>query len=84
MENNIPNNIDIVVSFQPFSTVWSFLPVSDFAKQWIDLNVQTEPWQWSGDAFVVDHRPAKALLDYILDEGLTAFHPSLGLAKRVA
>ena len=77
---NIPENVDIVVNFDVFSTVWSFEPVSEYAKQWVDFNVTTESWQWSGDKFVVDHRPAQGLLEFIVGEGLTCYHPHHGFA----
>jgi hypothetical protein len=45
-------------------------PVTDAAKQWVEDNVETEAWQWLGDAFGVDHRPGWGLVDILEDSGL--------------
>ncbi len=37
-------------------TVFLFCPLTDRAKDWLEDNVESEPWQWFGNAFVVEHR----------------------------
>ena len=40
-------------------------------REWVDENVQTEPWQCLGDKLVVDHRYIEDLELGMLDGGLT-------------
>lgn len=47
-----------------------FVPLSDFARQWVDENVSLEPWQWFGPGFGVDHRYASPLADGMTEAGL--------------
>jgi len=42
-------------------TVFVFCPLTDRARAWIDENVQTETWQWVGNALVVEYRYAWGL-----------------------
>ena len=51
-------------------SIWVLCPLTERAKTWFDLNVQSEPWQWSGATIVVEHRFALALLHGISDAGL--------------
>ena len=44
-------------------TVVAFRVVSDGALDWINANLETEPWQWMGDSLVVDHGYAGFLVD---------------------
>ena len=39
------------------------------ARDWIDENVASEPWQWLGGALCVDHRYAGDLIEAIADDG---------------
>jgi len=61
---------DVVVDDQ--GTIWMFWPVTEAAKQWVAENVQLESWQWMGERFGVDHRPARQLLQGMVEAGLTA------------
>ena len=36
-----------------------------------ESEIPTEPWQWWGAAFAVDHRPAGELIEGLLCEGFT-------------
>jgi len=47
----------------------SIKPVSEAAKQWVDQNVVSEPWQWLGGALCVDVRCARHLVDEIAAQG---------------
>lgn len=51
-------------------TVFTFCPLTPRAKQWIAENVQSESWQWFGNALVVEHRYVLALVEGMMDEGL--------------
>lgn len=45
-------------------------PKSETAKQWIDENVQTEPWQWLGDSLAIDHHYIDTIATAIQEVGL--------------
>jgi hypothetical protein len=42
-------------------TVFVFCPLTSAAKEWIDENVESEAYQWFGNALVVEHRFAWGL-----------------------
>jgi hypothetical protein len=44
-------------------------PVSETARQWLDDNVASEPWQWLGGALCAEHRFACDLIDEIATSG---------------
>jgi len=44
---------------------------SEQARQWIDENVQTEPWQWLGNNLAVDHHFIQDLAYGMQEAGLT-------------
>ena len=51
-------------------TVFTFCPLTDRAKSWIDENVETEAWQWFGHVLVVEHRYAFGLASGMQQDGL--------------
>jgi hypothetical protein len=51
------------------STVFVFCPLSAAAKAWFNENVQSEAYQWFGNALVVDHRFAWGLGQGLKDAG---------------
>lgn len=51
--------------------MYQVIPKTDKAREWIEENVGTEPWQWLGDALAVDHRYIEDLELGMLDAGLT-------------
>lgn len=59
---------DVIVSNE--GTVVLFRPMTKRARAWVDGNVQAEPWQWFGDALVVEHRYAADLAQGMRDDGL--------------
>ena len=59
----IPN----VVSIENHGSVVLLRPLSDEARLWIDENVQTEGWQWFGDAFAVEPRYVEPLVRGLLE-----------------
>lgn len=52
-------------------TLWRFPPLSQAAKDFCDEQLAIEGWQWLGRSFCVDHRPARALVDFIEAEGFS-------------
>lgn len=52
-------------------TVVSFIPLSQFAKEFVRDFIRPEPWQMMGNALVVDHRPAQNLMESLEEEGFT-------------
>ncbi len=46
-------------------------PKTEAAKNWIDENVKTEPWQWLAGNLAVDHHFIEDLELGMLDAGLT-------------
>jgi hypothetical protein len=44
-------------------SIITIAPVSEAARDWIDENVASEPWQWLGGALCVDHRYAGNLIE---------------------
>jgi hypothetical protein len=51
-------------------TVFVFCPLTDRAKDWLEENVESESWQWFGNALVVEHRHAWGLGQGMIDAGL--------------
>lgn len=51
-------------------TVFVFCALTPAAKLWVDENVQSEPWQWFGNALVVEQRFAWGLGQGMKDAGL--------------
>lgn len=45
-----------------------FEPLSDTAHEWLEDTINTEPWQYFGNALAVDHRMAQDLYDLIVEE----------------
>lgn len=58
------------VEIENHGTVFRFLPVTAAAREWIDENVEAEPYQWMGPALIVDHRMARDLADGMVRAGL--------------
>ena len=51
-------------------TVFVFTPLTARAREWFVENVQSEPWQWFGNALVVEHRFAWGMGQGLKDAGL--------------
>lgn len=50
-------------------TVFAFCPLTQRANDWFHFNVASEPWQWFGNALVVEHRYAWGLAEGLTSEG---------------
>lgn len=51
-------------------TVFVFCPLTSAAKDWVDDNVESEAYQWFGNALVVGHGFAWGLAQGMKDAGL--------------
>jgi len=51
-------------------TVYGLTPVSEEAKQWIDDNVASEPWQWLGRSLVIENRYLADIIEGMVNDGL--------------
>jgi hypothetical protein len=51
-------------------TVFVFCQLTPAAKQWVEENVQSEPYQWLGASLVVETRYAWGLAQGMKDAGL--------------
>ena len=50
-------------------TIILIRPLNEAARQWLDENVVTEPWQWVNDALCVEARFARDLIIEIEQTG---------------
>jgi hypothetical protein len=62
------NTPDVLVRNE--GSVFVFCPLTERAKDWIEDNVESESWQWFGNALVVEHPYAAALGLGMQDAGL--------------
>lgn len=57
-------------------SVWVFRPLTETAKGFADMELGLEPWQrWAGGSFVIDQRPARDLVQALIDEGFEVSGP---------
>ena len=54
-----------------FGSIVGITPMTPIAREWIDENCQTEPWQWLGGTLNVDRRYADDLVEGMAEAGLT-------------
>lgn len=58
------------MKIQDEGSIVLFVPLTDFARQWVDENLALESWQWFGDGFAVEHRYADPLRQGMENDGL--------------
>jgi hypothetical protein len=46
------------------------IPLTNAGREWLESNVNPEPWQWFGPGLAVEPRYLGALLNGALDDGL--------------
>ena len=51
-------------------SVYLFCPLTPAAKVWFEENVQSDGWQWFGNALCVEHSYVLGLIEGIQDAGL--------------
>ena len=54
-------NTDFVMD--NYGSIIGITPVTPAARDWLDENCASEPWQWMGETLNVDCRCAESLLD---------------------
>jgi len=52
-------------------SVLGLCPTSGEAQEWVEENVEIEPWQWMGGAFYGDSRIMEGLVSVLIEEGFT-------------
>lgn len=50
-------------------SIFMFTPLTGICRQWIEDNVQSEGWQWFGNALCVDQHLARGLKNTLEDAG---------------
>jgi hypothetical protein len=50
-------------------SIFLIRPLNEAARQWLDENVVSEPWQWVEDALCVETRFARDLVLEIVEAG---------------
>jgi len=53
-----------------FGSIVGITPMTPAARDWLDENCQTEPWQWLGATLNVDTRLAGPILKGMSEAGL--------------
>jgi hypothetical protein len=64
-----PDTPDVIT--ENFGSIIGITPMSPAAREWIDENCLTEPWQWLGGMLGVDTRLAGDVLQGMSEAGLT-------------
>ncbi len=63
-------SVTIDVHVENEGSIFVFTPMTPAAREWVDDNVHSEPWQWTGASLCVDHRFARDLAQGMLTDGL--------------
>lgn len=75
MANNPPP--DFLIHATEWATMWGFEPKTEAAQEFLD-SIGGEGWEWSGNIFYADHRPARDLARHMVGEGFIVLHPDYG------
>ena len=51
-------------------TITTITPLSDACREWVEENVEIEPWQRFGTSIAIEPRYVEQLTDAMIDEGL--------------
>jgi hypothetical protein len=51
-------------------TVTTITPLTDACREWVEENVEIEPWQRFGNAIAVEPRYVEQLAEVMMEEGL--------------
>lgn len=68
--SNATKTIEPDVITDNFGSIVGITPMTPAAREWIDENCQTEPWQWLGATLNVDTRYAGPILEGMAEAGL--------------
>lgn len=66
-----PKIIRSDIRFDSYQTIVRIVGLTRAGKNWLDENVQAEPWSRIGDSIIADHRPARAIYEGAFNDGLT-------------
>jgi hypothetical protein len=66
--SNATETVDVITD--NFGSIVGITPMTQAAREWIDENCQTEPWQWLGATLNVDTRLAGPILEGMSEAGL--------------
>ena len=58
------------ILFEDIGTIVLIRPITYKGKKWIEENVQTESWQWSGDSLASEPRMALGVAEGARNDGL--------------
>jgi hypothetical protein len=53
-------------------TITSITPLTDACREWLEGNVEIEPWQWFGPSIAVEPRYVEQLAKAMIEEGFVA------------
>ena len=59
---------DVIV--ENHGSLFVIQPLTAAGREWIEENVQSEPYQWLGGGLCVEHRFAAGLVNGMIDAGL--------------
>jgi hypothetical protein len=51
-------------------TVTTITPLTDRCREWVEVNVEIEPWQRFGNAIAVEPRYVEQIAEAMIEEGL--------------
>ena len=58
------------ITMENHGSVVLLIPETPAGREWLDANLDTEPWQWLGGALGVDPRVAWELAEMAAGDGL--------------
>lgn len=50
-------------------TIVQLVPMTEAAREFLDTELATEPWQWVGMALCIDHSHADDVIEYLTKAG---------------
>ena len=50
-------------------TVYGLTPLTQEVRDWIDINIRSEPYQWLGGGLVIEHRYIGDIVAGLTEEG---------------
>jgi hypothetical protein len=70
-KNKTPvNDVDVDVDIYDNSSIMSFAPLTQTAKDWVSENLQLESWQWLSGMFNLESRYADSIIQGMINDGL--------------
>ncbi len=63
------DEVDVFIDNQ--GTIVAITPMTRAAREWLEDNCQTEPWQWLGVTLGVEHRYAGDIIEGLQEAGFT-------------